>query len=222
MTCTAVYIKQNNISKFAKDFTAAAKQAPALFRKGIFFLELQENVSFNVEELCMLVRVIEDTGAVLIGARAHSLTLQHTCQMAGIRIIYNNKNISKDKPALNKPQNTSGTMMQGRVRSGTQIYAKNKDLVVCGDVSHGSEIIASGNIFVFGVLHGKAIAGADGNEMAEIYAGYFEPELVSIAGVYVVNEDISVSLFGKKVRTHMTHGRIEITAFPGTHPINAL
>ena len=48
------------------------------------------------------------------------------------------------------------------VRSGTQIYARGADLVVTAAVSPGAEIIADGNIHVYGPLRGRALAGADG------------------------------------------------------------
>ena len=110
-------------------------------------------------------------------------------------------------------------MVQGKVRSGTQIYAKDKDLVVCGDVSHGSEIIASGNIFIYGALYGKAIAGSDGDTKAQIFCSEFSPELVSIAGVYIVNEDIGKEYQGNSVSGKMIEDRIVLEIFSGNKTV---
>ena len=52
------------------------------------------------------------------------------------------------------------------VRSGTQIYARGSDLVVTAPVSPGAEIMADGNIHVYGVLRGRALAGASGDAEA--------------------------------------------------------
>ena len=101
-------------------------------------------------------------------------------------------------------------MVQGKVRSGTQVYAKDQDIVVCGDVSHGSEIIASGNIFIYGAVNGKAIAGADGDDNAQIFCQEFKPELISIAGTYIVSDDIASEYQGKSVSARMKDKKITL------------
>jgi septum site-determining protein MinC len=75
------------------------------------------------------------------------------------------------------------------LRSGQQIYAKGRDLIVMGMVNAGAEVIADGHIHVYGALRGKAIAGARGNPEAQIFAQVMEPELISIAGVYRTSEN---------------------------------
>lgn len=70
------------------------------------------------------------------------------------------------------------------LRSGQQVYARGGDLVVLAGVSHGAEIIADGSIHCYGPLRGRALAGAQGDTRARIFASSFGPELVSIAGVY--------------------------------------
>jgi len=75
------------------------------------------------------------------------------------------------------------------LRSGQQIYAKGRDLIVMGNVNAGAEVIADGHIHVYGTLRGKAIAGARGHAEAQIFAQVMEPELISIAGVYRTSEN---------------------------------
>jgi septum site-determining protein MinC len=75
------------------------------------------------------------------------------------------------------------------LRSGQQIYAKGRDLVILAMVNPGAEVIADGNIHVYSTLRGKAIAGARGNSQAMIFAQCMEPELISIAGVYRTSEN---------------------------------
>jgi septum site-determining protein MinC len=70
------------------------------------------------------------------------------------------------------------------LRSGQQVYARGRDLVVMAMVNPGAEVIADGNIHVYAPLRGKAIAGARGNTDARIITLSLEPELISIAGVY--------------------------------------
>jgi septum site-determining protein MinC len=75
------------------------------------------------------------------------------------------------------------------LRSGQQVYAKGRDLIVLAMVNAGAEVIADGHIHVYGALRGKAIAGARGNTHAQIFAQVMEPELISIAGVYRTSEN---------------------------------
>ena len=70
------------------------------------------------------------------------------------------------------------------LRSGQQVYARGRDLVVLAMVNAGAEVIADGPIHVYAPLRGKAMAGARGNTDARIFALLLEAELISIAGVY--------------------------------------
>lgn len=79
---------------------------------------------------------------------------------------------------------------RGQIRSGQQVYAKAQNLVVIGSVSAGAEVIADGNIHVYGALRGRAIAGATGHHKAQIYCQNLEAELVSINGNYWLSESM--------------------------------
>ncbi len=89
---------------------------------------------------------------------------------------------------------------EGQVRSGQQLYAKGRDLIVTGTAGASSEVIADGSIHIYGRLMGKVIAGASGDRSARIYCLAFAAELVSIAGVFRVFEAIPTDLRGKSVQ----------------------
>jgi len=88
----------------------------------------------------------------------------------------------------------------GAVRSGQQIYARDRDLVVTGAIANGAEVIADGSIHIYGGLRGRAMAGAQGDEKARIFVSNFHAELVAIAGHYRVFEQIPKDLEGKAVQ----------------------
>ena len=75
------------------------------------------------------------------------------------------------------------------LRSGQQVYARGRDLVVLAMVNHGAEVIADGHIHVYAPLRGRALAGARGWGEALIFAREMRPDLVSIAGVYRTSEE---------------------------------
>lgn len=126
-------------------------------------------------------------------AAEHCIALLHSSQ----RVTAASKNVEQsekteiDKAAEQPVQadySLKPKMHIGRVRSGQQIYAKECDLVISGDVGAGAEVIADGNIHIYGALRGRALAGAVGNKNAAIFCQSLQPELVSIAGVYKISD----------------------------------
>jgi septum site-determining protein MinC len=96
---------------------------------------------------------------------------------------------------------------RGQIRSGQQVYAKDQNLVVIGSVSAGAEVIADGNIHVYGSLRGRAIAGAKGHHKAQIYCQNLEAELVSINGNYWLSESMEQH-WGSPVYIHLTDSEL--------------
>jgi len=107
------------------------------------------------------------------------------------------------EPILSAPAPGSSVGAQyhpGAVRSGQQVYARDRDLIVTGAIANGAEVIADGNIHIYGGLRGRAMAGAQGDEKARIYVSDFRAELVAIAGQYRVFEQIPDDLEGQSVQ----------------------
>ncbi|SDG43919.1 MULTISPECIES: septum site-determining protein MinC [Rhodanobacteraceae] len=96
------------------------------------------------------------------------------------------------------------------VRSGQQIYARDRDLVVMAAVANGAEVIADGSIHVYGSLRGRAMAGAQGDESARIFCSDFRAELVAIAGHYRVFEDMPKEFEGQAVQCWLDSGKLMV------------
>ena len=97
------------------------------------------------------------------------------------------------------------------VRSGTQVYARGTDLIVTASVSPGAEVVADGNIHVYGPLRGRALAGASGDANARIFCSRLEAELVSIAGRYLVNEQLPPEHHGFAVQIALTDDQLSVS-----------
>jgi hypothetical protein len=104
---------------------------------------------------------------------------------------------------------------QGTIRSGQQIFASDRSLVVVGNIHHGAELIADGDITVFGKLQGRAVAGLGTQQFVKetspitmmfknrrcnvqlstfpykIYATHFDPALVCIHSGFVVLDNLA-------------------------------
>jgi septum site-determining protein MinC len=97
---------------------------------------------------------------------------------------------SKSKAAAFKPSVKNTKVITKPIRSGMQVYAKDGDLLILSSVNPGAEVIADGNIYVFGALKGRALAGANGNQKARIICQQLDAELVAIAGQYLTKETL--------------------------------
>jgi septum site-determining protein MinC len=91
------------------------------------------------------------------------------------------------------------------VRTGQQVYAQGSDLVVTGTVANGAEVLADGNIHVYGALRGRAFAGALGDATTRIFCSEFRAEIVSIAGHYRVFEELPKEFAGRAVQIWLEH-----------------
>jgi len=93
------------------------------------------------------------------------------------------------------------------LRSGQQVYARGRDLVVLAMVNPGAEVIADGHVHVYAPLRGKAMAGARGNGDARIFALSMEPELISIAGIYRTSDvPLPADVTGKPAMVRLASG----------------
>ena len=98
------------------------------------------------------------------------------------------------------------------IRGGQQIYAQGGDLVIISSVSSGAELLADGNIHVYGPMRGRALAGIKGDTRARIFCQHLGAELVSIAGQYKVAEDLRRDpLWGNPVQISLTADVLNIT-----------
>jgi septum site-determining protein MinC len=117
-------------------------------------------------------------------------------------------------------QHRSDTLvLAGRVRSGQTVQAK-KHLIIMGDVNPGCELIAGGDILVFGCLSGMAAAGQPNNSKAIILALEFRPTQVKIGDV--VAAGLPPAGQGKPEFAHVEEGAIIVEDYLSANPFNRL
>ncbi|WP_427184775.1 septum site-determining protein MinC [Bordetella bronchialis] len=120
---------------------------------------------------------------------------------------------SSASPTPADPQSSSALVISRPLRSGQRVYARHTDLVVIGMVSPGAEVIADGNVHVYGPLRGKAMAGARGDTSARIFTTHLDAELLAVAGVYRVVEDkLDATLHGQAALIRLDGDTLRIEA----------
>ncbi|MBW4935739.1 septum site-determining protein MinC [Marinobacter sp. F4206] len=97
------------------------------------------------------------------------------------------------------------------VRSGQQVYAPDGDLIILAPVQAGAEVLAAGNIHVYGPLRGRALAGIHGAESARVFCQSLEAELVSIAGHYKISEDLQDNGWKSAVQIQLRDDLLVVT-----------
>ena len=187
-------------------------------------------------ELKAYAELLQAAGVLLVETRGHGTALESQAEELGIRFETGQADqaepeqeplpaqadapsaaakpdtepglIQANHPAVPNFDNARRTMVIDQsVRSGQKIYAQGADLIVMGQVSAGAEVIADGNVHVYGVLRGRALAGAAGDNQARIISTCFEAELVAVAGYYLTFEGgFPEENRSKPTLIHLDHG----------------
>ena len=119
------------------------------------------------------------------------------------------------RPAGNEaPRRNRTIVVSEPVRAGQQIYAEGGDLIALAPVSPGAEVLADGHVHIYSSLRGRAHAGVGGDETAQIFCHDLEAQLVSIAGRYVVNEEIEARFIGRRVQIRCLDDAIVMEPLP--------
>ncbi|MBV7314419.1 septum site-determining protein MinC [Shewanella sp. NIFS-20-20] len=183
-TFSVLYINSSDIDQFSTELAAKVAQAPQFFSQAPVVVHLGHEQAQRLDVNRVLQQVAAQ-GFIVVGITAASNKQTEQAKGLGVAVV----KIGKEAVCPPPPPRTTKIVKQN-VRSGQQIYAKDGDLIVFGAVGNGAEVIADGNIHIYGSLRGKAMAGANGDRHAIILAHDLQAELVSIAGQYWLSENL--------------------------------
>jgi len=113
------------------------------------------------------------------------------------------REVAQTPPPVNEPLRAS-LVIHEPVRSGQLIYAEGRDLIVVAPVHSGAQLLADGNIHVYGPLKGRAVAGTRGARDSQVFCLTLEAELVGVDTGYVTSDDIAPGLWGGPARVVLT------------------
>lgn len=197
-------------------------QAPEFFKNSPLVLDLQELNKLEMDiDVSKLVNLTRSLGLLPIGIRSGSAEQNRQALELGIPVHTGHNTgafeIPKPQPAEPEPVLepepevivAPSMLVTHPVRSGQRIYAHG-DLVILAQVSAGAEIMAEGNIHVYGSLRGRALAGVQGNVDARIFCSDLQAELISIAGNYKVSEDLNGAASNQPVQIYLQNHALVI------------
>ncbi len=191
---TVLKITNPSIEGIAQQLNMTVEKAPNYFHQAPMLIDLsglESQKTLNFAELMSTLKAMK-----LVPVAVRGLTDDNEAKEHNLAIL--KKSSEKEKA----PQKTNASAKAGKpfstkiitkpVRAGTQVYAKNSDLIILSGVNPGAECFADGSIHVYGPLRGRALAGVNGDTNARIFCKSLEAELIAIAGHYQVKEDIKV------------------------------
>ncbi|KAA9001771.1 septum site-determining protein MinC [Affinibrenneria salicis] len=138
---------------------------------------------------------------------------------AGLPLLSEGKELPPRRaaePVPAAPVVSKTRVVSAPVRSGQQIYARNCDLIITSQVSAGAEVIADGNIHIYGMMRGRALAGVSGDASCQIFCTHLAAELVSIAGRYWLSDQIPPAFFGQAARLNLLDNTLNIQSLDYT------
>jgi len=205
---------------FDAELAKQVQRSPRFFLNAPVVLDLKEAAEFTREaEFAEAREILRRRTLTLIGVQNAAPVQAEAAAAAGLAgFAPNATQPSRPRPAeavptrqsADAPSAARSRLVTQPVRSGTQIYARGGDLVVTAPVSPGAEIMADGNIHVYGALRGRALAGAGGDAEARIFCSRLEAELVSVAGRYLVSDQIPPEYRGLSVQIALVDDRLTI------------
>jgi len=221
-TLTVLHLLKSDLPAFTEQLSNLVKQTPKFFHYMPIVLDLQKlNNTTDAIDFSKIIQVTRDLNIILVGVRGGNPAQHKSAQQAGLAIFPNAKAESTDsteksakatasKNTAPATSNIASRLITQPVRSGQQIYARNADLIILAPVSHGAELLADGNIHVYGTLRGRALAGVMGDQNARIFCQNLEADLVAIAGHYWVSEDLQNSPIKQNVHIYLENERLQV------------
>jgi septum site-determining protein MinC len=166
--------------------------ASRIDEKGDFFVGAHVTIDVGERpvpkyELSSVKALLERRGLKLMVVQTSSQTTYDSAQALDLRTTVPeelqtipNNDILDTLPIDSEEQGTSGVMLRRTLRSGRTVHSRGH-VVVVGDVNPGAEIVATGDIIVWGKLRGTVHAGAEGDTSAIICALDMSPSQLRIA-----------------------------------------
>jgi len=200
----ALLLKSADLARLAEEFAQRFGDMPDFFDHDALVVDLAPLVATDPEALPdfpALIELLRQYRLNPLAVRGGNEAQMAAAQAAGL-LAAPDAVVQRSVPAPAAPSaaapvaapapavvaSPSALVIDRPLRSGQQVYARGRDLVVLAMVNPGAEVIADGHIHVYAPLRGKAIAGARGNAEARIFALEMDAELISIAGIYRTSE----------------------------------
>jgi len=171
-----------------------ARLAARIDENRTFFSGAQARIALNVgerpvlpHELDSLRLMLSKRGITLWAVISSSATTQSTARNMGLETSLVADGGQLELPEVSSEEHGTAAILVNRTLRNGRTVRHNGSVIVVGDVNPGAEIVAGGNVIVWGKLRGTVHAGANGDESAFVCALDLAPTQLRIAGYITIS-----------------------------------
>lgn len=189
-TLSVLTLTENNLETVAEQIQEKIKLAPNFFQHAPVVIDISElSHTSHPVDFGKLKTILKEAKLIPVGIKGLTEKNLESALTHGFAKMTDN--FAEPSVKTSSPPQNPNLIITHPIRSGQQVYAQNGDLIVLSSVSPGAELLADGNIHVYGTLRGRILAGVNGDSNARIFCHRLEAELVAIAGHYKVFEELN-------------------------------
>jgi len=216
--------------EFTQTLNQKINQAPGFFNQSPLVISLDKlDQELADADLVELVSICRKNNLQPMAFRSEDQRFNRAIQQTGLVHLSNacsrasatdSKKINASEPSIKspsshtsfKPEPNSSRIISRPVRSGQQVYAEGGDLIILSQVSEGAEVLADGNIHIYGTLRGRALAGVKGDTTARVFCTNLEAELISIAGNFMLSDALRDKLWKTSAQIYLDGQTLQVEA----------
>lgn len=156
-----------------QDLLVTLDQRIEFFRGAKLYIDVGNQI-LRAVEMGQLRDDVSGRGLILWGVLSNSPTTENTAQMLGLATRLSKPSSvlqqrSQAAPETHFEDGDEAILVRRTLRSGYSLKYPGH-VVILGDVNPGAEIIAGGNVIVWGRLRGAVHAGSEGDDSAVVCA----------------------------------------------------
>ena len=192
----AITLGQGEWQELLQELDERLTLADTFFRDSQVYL-IAGKRRITQEQMQELLSTLENHSVKLISIRASSEATARVAQASGVRLALPKVRWAPSETGgLVDQWLGDGVLMRRTLRSGQSLRHPGH-VVIIGDVNPGAEVIAGGDIVVWGKLRGVVHAGAMGNDQAVVCALHLAPPQLRIGSHIARSPDDKV---GHRIR----------------------
>jgi septum site-determining protein MinC len=210
-TLTVLHLNTHQNDEFASHLHEMVQQTPNFFKNVPVVIDLQAlKDSPEPLDFLSLAQHMRQQGLIPVGIRHANKQQESAAITAGLGVLTTKKNETRTAATKNNAKNTRPKIITQPIRSGQQVYAQDSDLIILASVSAGAEVLADGHIHIYGALRGRALAGVTGDKSARIFCHQLDAQLVSIAGIYKLQDSLLPSTASIGTQIYLMDEQLQI------------
>lgn len=169
-------ITSNDISNLALSLQTKLAQAPGFFQNAPIILAFDQGCEqIEIGSLNNIIDIFDRYQLNILAFYGTTSWAKDLAEFFKVPLL---------TKRLTKPDNPSTYIIDKPLRAGQQCFFEG-DIIALAPIHSGAEVISKGHIHCYNYAKGRLIAGVNGDKSVKIFSAVGQPELISIAGIYM-------------------------------------